>query len=99
MGLSTSAICGGVSKSIAAAFEDCINGVMANLDEAVRLSAPKMKVSEAVLLSAFASKCLAFRPASMTDPIGRAKLEKAADYLVKINGMLGKPVGPDFYAT
>ena len=88
----------GVSKKIAAAFNECIQGVMANPDEAARLSAAKMKVSEAALLSAFTSKRLVFRPAAMTEPAGRAKMEKAAEYMVK-NGMLEKPVGPDFYAS
>ena len=70
---------------------------MANPDEAAKLSAAKMKVSEAALLSAFTSKRLVFRPAAMTDPVGRAKMEKAADYMVK-NGMLPKAVDAGFYA-
>jgi NitT/TauT family transport system substrate-binding protein len=88
----------GVSKKIAAAFNECIQGVMANPDEAAKLSAAKMKVSEAALLSAFTSKRLVFRPAAMSDPAGRARMEKAVDYMVK-HGMLQKPVGPDFYAS
>ena len=87
----------GVSKKIAAAFNECIQGVMANPDEAAKLSAAKMKVSEAALLSAFTSKRLVFRPAAMTDPVGRAKMEKAAEYMVK-NGMLPKAVDAGFYA-
>lgn len=55
-------------------------------------------VSEAALLSAFTSKRLVFRPAVMTDPAGRARMEKAADQMVK-NGMLEKPIGPDLYAN
>jgi NitT/TauT family transport system substrate-binding protein len=88
----------GVSKKIAAAFNECIQGVMANPDEAAKLSASKMKVSEAALLSAFTSKRLVFRPAAMSDPAGRARMEKAVDYMVK-HGMLPKAVGPDFYAS
>jgi NitT/TauT family transport system substrate-binding protein len=87
----------GVSAKIAAAFDECIRGVMANPDEAARLSAAKMKVSEAALMNAFSSKRLLFKPASMTDPKGREALLKAADYMTK-NGMLEKAVGPDFLA-
>lgn len=87
----------GVSAKVAAAFDDCIKGVMANPDEAAKLSAAKMKVSEKALLSAFTSKRLVFRPSSMSDPKGRERLLKASDYMVK-NGMLEKAVGPDFLA-
>lgn len=87
----------GVSAKIAAAFSDCIKGVMDNPDEAAKLSAAKMKVSEAALMNAFSTKRLLFKPMSMSDPKGREALLKAADYLAK-NGMLEKPVGPDFLA-
>jgi NitT/TauT family transport system substrate-binding protein len=87
----------GVSAKVAAAFDDCIKEAMANPDEAARLSAAKMKVSEKALVSAFSSKRLQFKPMSMSDPKGRAALLKAADYLVK-NKVLEKPVGEDFLA-
>ena len=87
----------GVSAKVAAAFDECIKGVMANPDEAAKLSAAKMKVSEAALMNAFSSKRLTFKPMSMTDPKGREALLKAADYLAK-NGVLEKPVGADFLA-
>jgi ABC-type nitrate/sulfonate/bicarbonate transport system substrate-binding protein len=88
----------GVSAKVAAAFDDCIKAVMANPDEAARLSAAKMKVSEKALVNAFASKRLQFKPRSMSDPKGRAALLKAADYLVK-NKVLEKPVGEDFLSS
>jgi NitT/TauT family transport system substrate-binding protein len=87
----------GVSKKLAAAFDDCVRGVMANPDEAAKLSADKMKVSQAALLAAFTSKRLVFKPTSMDNPAGREALLKAADYLAK-NGVLEKPVGPEFLA-
>jgi hypothetical protein len=71
---------------------------MENPEEAAKLSAAKMKVSEAALLSAFTSKRLVFRPASMTDPVGREKLMKAAEYMTK-NGMLEKTVPAGFIAS
>jgi hypothetical protein len=74
---------------------DCANGVAANVDEAVRLSAAKMKVSEAALRNAFNSKRLTFKPMSMQDPKGREVVLKAADYLAK-NRVLEKPVTPEF---
>ena len=70
---------------------------MANPDEAAKLSAAKMKVSEAALQNAFSTKRLNFKPLAMTDPKGRDALLKAADYLTK-NGVLEKPVGADFLA-
>jgi NitT/TauT family transport system substrate-binding protein len=88
----------GVSKLVSAAFNDCIRGVMENPEEAAKLSAAKMKVSEAALLSAFTSKRLVFRPAAMTDPVGREKLVKAAEYMTK-NGMLDKAVPAGFIAS
>jgi NitT/TauT family transport system substrate-binding protein len=87
----------GVSGKLAAAFDECIRGVMANPDEAAKLSAAKMKVSEAALMNAFSSKRLVFKPLAMTNPKGREALLKAADYLTK-NGVLEKPVGADFLA-
>jgi NitT/TauT family transport system substrate-binding protein len=87
----------GVAKKIAAAFDDCVRGVMANPEEAAKLSADKMKVSQAALLAAFTSKRLVFRPLAMDNPAGRDALLKAADYLAK-NGVLEKTVGPDFLA-
>jgi NitT/TauT family transport system substrate-binding protein len=87
----------GVSAKIADAFSDCIKGVMENPAEAAKLSAAKMKVSEAALMDAFTSKRLSFRPMSMADPKGREALLKAADYLVK-NGVLEKPITADFLA-
>ena len=88
----------GVAAKIAAAMEDCSRSVMANVDEAVRLSAKKMHVSEAALKMAFSSGRLAFKPLSMQDPAGRATMLKAADYLAK-QGVLEKPVGPGFLAS
>ena len=88
----------GVSKLISAAFNDCIRGVMENPEEAEKLSAAKMKVSEAALLSAFTSKRLVFRPAAMSDAVGREKLVKAAEYMTK-NGMLEKTVPAGFIAS
>ena len=88
----------GVSKLISAAFNDCIRGVMENPEEAAKLSAAKMKVSEAALLSAFTSKRLVFRPAAMSDAVGREKLVKAAEYMTK-NGMLEKTVPAGFIAS
>jgi NitT/TauT family transport system substrate-binding protein len=85
----------GVSAKIAAAMDDCIKGVTANVDEAVKLSAAKMKVSEAALRNAFASKRLTFNPMSMQDPKGREVVLKAADYLAK-NKVLEKPITPEF---
>jgi hypothetical protein len=38
-----------------------------------------------------------FKPTAMDNPAGRKALLKAADYLAK-NGVLEKPVGPDFLA-
>jgi NitT/TauT family transport system substrate-binding protein len=87
----------GVAKKIAQAFDDCVRGVMANPEEAAKLSADKMKVSQAALLAAFTSKRLVFKPIAMDNPAGREALLKAADYLAK-NGVLEKPVGPDFLA-
>jgi NitT/TauT family transport system substrate-binding protein len=87
----------GVSKKLSMAFEDCVRGVMANPDEAAKLSADKMKVSQAALLAAFTSKRLVFKPTAMDTPAGREALLKAADYLAK-NGVLEKTVGPDFLA-
>jgi NitT/TauT family transport system substrate-binding protein len=85
----------GVSARIAAAMTDCANGVAANVDEAVKLSAAKMKVSEAALRNAFGSKRLTFKPMSMQDPKGREVVLAAADYLAK-NRVLEKPVTPAF---
>src|SRR5262245_66010846 len=48
----------GVSAKIATALNACIKGVTADVDEAVKLSAGKMKVSAAALVPAFASKPL-----------------------------------------
>jgi NitT/TauT family transport system substrate-binding protein len=87
----------GVSAKVAAAFDECIKGVMANPQEAAKLSAAKMKVSEAALMSAFSTKRLNFKPLAMSDPKGREALLKASDYLAK-NGVLEKPVGADFLA-
>jgi NitT/TauT family transport system substrate-binding protein len=87
----------GVARKIAAAFDDCVRGVMANPEEAAKLSADKMKVSQAALLAAFTSKRLVFKPIAMDNPAGREALLKAADYLAK-NGVLEKAVGPDFLA-
>jgi ABC-type nitrate/sulfonate/bicarbonate transport system substrate-binding protein len=87
----------GVAKKIAQAFDDCVRGVTANPEEAAKLSADKMKVSQAALLAAFTSKRLVFKPIAMDNPAGREALLKAADYLAK-NGVLEKPVGPDFLA-
>jgi hypothetical protein len=69
--------------------------VAANVDEAVKLSAAKMKVSEAALKNAFSSKRLTFKPMSMKDPKGREVVLKAADYLAK-NRVLEKPITPEF---
>jgi len=88
----------GVSAKLAAAMTDCIKGVIANPDEAARLSAAKMKVSEKALMNAFTSKRLLFKPTTMADPKAREALLKAAAYLVK-NGVLQKPVGADFLAS
>jgi hypothetical protein len=74
---------------------DCANGVAANVDEAVTLSAAKMKVSEAALRNAFGSKRLTFKPVSMQDPKGREVVLAAADYLAK-NRVLEKPITPAF---
>ncbi len=87
----------GVSAKVAAAFDECVKGVMANPDEAAKLSAAKMKVSEAALMNAFSSKRLVFKPLAMTDPKGREALLKAADYLTR-NGVLKKPLNADFLA-
>lgn len=87
----------GVSKKVAAAFDECIRGVMANPEEAAKLSAAKMKVSEAALMNAFSTKRLVFKPMSMDNPKGREALLKAADYLAKA-GVLPKTVGADFLA-
>ncbi|MGZ3410898.1 MAG: ABC transporter substrate-binding protein [Xanthobacteraceae bacterium] len=87
----------GVAKKVAAAFDECVRGVMANPEEAAKLSADKMKVSQAALLSAFTSKRLVFKPMSMDNPAGREALLKAAEYLAK-NGVLEKAVGSDFLA-
>ncbi len=85
----------GVSAKITAAMLDCVQGVTANVDEAVKLSAAKMKVSEAALHNAFASKRLIFKPMSMQDPKGREVVLKAADYLAK-NKVFDKPITPEF---
>jgi NitT/TauT family transport system substrate-binding protein len=85
----------GVSARIAAAMEDCIRGVVANVDEAVALSADKMKVPPAALKNAFASKRLTFNPVSMSNQTGRDVVMKAAEYLVQ-KGVLEKPIGSGF---
>jgi NitT/TauT family transport system substrate-binding protein len=85
----------GISARIAAAMDDCVKGVTANVDEAVKLSATKMKVSEAALRNAFASKRLAFTPMSMQDPKGREAILKAADYLAQAK-VFDKPLTPEF---
>ena len=87
----------GVSARISAAMEECIAAVVANVDEAVALAAPKMKVSEAALKTAFTSKRLTFEAASMQSARGKDTVMKAADYLAK-NGVLEKPVPADFLA-
>jgi NitT/TauT family transport system substrate-binding protein len=104
----------GVSAKVAAAMDDCVRGVMANVDEACRLSAAKMKVSEKALQLAFTSKRLVFKPMKMQDAAGRDAVMKSADYLVKNgvlekpvksadylvkNGVLDKPVTPGFFAS
>jgi NitT/TauT family transport system substrate-binding protein len=88
----------GVSARVAAAMVECAQAVMENVDEAVHLSAPKMRVSESALKLAFTSGRLAFRPMAMQDAAGRDTVLKAADYLAK-NGVLAKPVAPDFLAS
>jgi NitT/TauT family transport system substrate-binding protein len=88
----------GVSARIAAAFEDCINTAMANVDEVVGLAAPKMKVSEAALKLALTSKRLTFEPLGMQTPRGRETILGAAEYLYK-NGVIEKPLGADFLAS
>ena len=85
----------GISAKIAAAMDDCIKGVVGNVDEAVKLSAAKMKVSEAALQNAFTSKRLTFKPMSMQDAKGREIFLEAADYLAK-NRVLEKPITPEF---
>ena len=52
----------GVSTRIAAAMEDCIVSALANVDEAVALAAPKMKVSEAALKAALHLEAADLRP-------------------------------------
>ncbi len=86
----------GVGQKIAASMTDCINGVMANLDEAVNLAAPKMKVDPAVLKKAFTSGRLVFRPGAMTDSTSRKTVKSAADYLTK-NQVLSKPLDDGFF--
>jgi len=86
----------GVGPKIAASMNDCINGVMANLDEAVALAAPKMKLEPAVLKKAFTSGRLVFRPGSMSDSTSRKTVKSAADYLTK-NQVLSKPLDDGFF--
>ncbi len=88
----------GVSTRVAAAMEDCIVSALANVDEAVALAAPKMKVSEAALKAAFTSKRLTFDPVSMQNARGRDTVLNAAEYLFK-NGVIEKPVGANFLAS
>src|SRR5262245_1131800 len=85
----------GISAKIAAAMNDCVNGVTDNVDEDVKLSAAKMKVSEAELQNAFTSKRLTSHPMSVQEPKGRHVVLKAADYLAK-NKVLEKPITPEF---
>lgn len=87
----------GVTAKVTKALNECVQGVMDNVDEAVKLSAAKMKVSEAALKSAFTSKRLVFRPLSMKDAKGAETLLKSADYLVK-NKVFDKPIARDFLA-
>jgi NitT/TauT family transport system substrate-binding protein len=87
----------GVAAKVSAAMRDCIEGVSANLDEAVALAAPKMRVEPAVLKTAFTSKRLSFKPVAMQDKAGRENVLKAAEYLVK-NGLLKQPIEDSFFA-
>lgn len=87
----------GVAKRISAAMRDCIEGVSANLDEAVALAAPKMRVAPEVLKTAFTSKRLSFKTVAMQDAAGQENVRRAADYFVK-NGLLKQPIDDSFFA-
>ncbi|GAB4177354.1 MAG: hypothetical protein OHK0024_15090 [Thalassobaculales bacterium] len=87
----------GVGARIAAAIADCIDGVAANLDEAIALAAPKMRLEPAVLKAAFTSGRLVFRPKAMDDAAGRKAVVDSAAYLAR-NGALPRPLDDGFFA-
>jgi NitT/TauT family transport system substrate-binding protein len=88
----------GVSAKVAAAVVECAESIMANVDEAVRLSADKMRTSNEALKLAFSSGRLSFKPMNMQNAAARQTLLSAADYLVR-NGVLDRPVDPGFLAS
>jgi NitT/TauT family transport system substrate-binding protein len=88
----------GVSAKVAAAVVECAQSIMANVDEAVHLSADKMRTSDKALKLAFSSGRLSFKPMNMHDAAAQQKLLGAADYLVT-HGVLEHPVGPGFLGS
>lgn len=79
------------------AFGQCIDGIMGNTEEAVKIAGATSGIPPEVLKTAIASKRLEFKHTSMQSEEGRRSIRTANEFLVR-NGALSKVVDNGFFA-
>jgi NitT/TauT family transport system substrate-binding protein len=80
------------------AFGECVAGILANVDDAVNITAPRSGIAPNVLKLAITSGRLQFKHISMADEKGRQSVKTAAGFLVR-NGLLPRDLDNDFFAA
>ena len=79
-------------------FADCVNGILANVDEAVSLVGSQSGIPADVLKLAIGSGRMQLKHLSMSDPKGREAVTTAANFLLK-NELLPRPLDDKFFAA
>lgn len=88
----------GLAGKVDKMFADCITGILANVDDAVKVAGGGSGIPPQILKTAITSGRLDFKHVSAADKTGQKTMKTASEFLIR-NKLLPRPLDDGFFAA